>query len=351
MIENCYIRVDANNKIGSGHLIRAEILADELVNAGINIFFICKQIPEAYKSKLENKNYKVIIPPYDEQEEIAILNSIHTKNNLVITDSDDKVFYTKEFQQNIRKYGNKLMTITFYNDTHFYSDIILNQNIMATSQTYSTEPYTIKLLGTKYLILKKDYRILAAKNENKKQIPDKKTILLTFGGSDADDKTSFVYKALTKAKSDKAIKKIIIVLGALYQNKEHIENLTKLSGIPTEIYINTPKMPYLIYESDVMISSGGLTVWEAAALQKPVIILSSSDREIKSAKFLNDKQLAHYIGTKKDWTTQEKLSSELLKIITNNPLLESLANNFHKVVDTKGVFRVTEAIKNLSPLK
>ncbi len=347
MIENCYIRVDANNKIGSGHLLRSEILADELKSAGINVFFICKQIPETYKAKLENKNYKVIIPSENMPETEAILNAIDTTNNLVITDSDDKVFYTAEFQQKIRSLGNKLMTITFYNNTHFYSDIILNQNIMATYQTYSTEPYTIKLLGTKYLILKKDYRLLASKNEKIKANHEKKTILLTFGGSDADDRTSFVYEALTQINNIQAINKIIIVLGALYQYKNKIEQLAATSGIPTEIYMNTPRMPYLIYESDIMISSGGLTVWEAAALQKPVIIIAGSDREIKSGKFLAEKQLAYYLGTKNDWSSSQELSSTLQRIITNNNMLNSLASNFHKVVDTNGVLRVVEVIKKV----
>ena len=348
MIENCYIRVDTNNKIGSGHLLRAEILADELKEAGIDVFFICKQIPETYKIKLENKNYNVIIPKEETPETEAILNNIHTENNLVITDSDDKFFYSKEFQQQIRSQGNKLMTITFYNDTHFYSDIILNQNIMATYQTYSTEHYTIKLLGTKYLILKKDYRILANKQPYKQhKLSGKKTILLTFGGSDADDRTAFVYEALTQIKNTKVINKIIIVLGALYKNKNKIKQLAATSGIPTEIYMNTPCMPHLIYESDIMISSGGLTVWEAAALQKPVIIIAGSDREIKSGKFLANKQLAHYLGTKNDWISTQKLSTTLQYIITNEVLLNSFASKFQKVVDTNGVLRVVEVIKKV----
>ncbi len=61
MIENIYIRVDANSKIGTGHLVRTEILADELVKNNLKLHFICKTIPEKYAEKLEKRGYRVFL--------------------------------------------------------------------------------------------------------------------------------------------------------------------------------------------------------------------------------------------------------------------------------------------------
>ena len=52
MIKYAYFRVDANSVIGTGHLIRCEILADELNTRGIQTAFICTTIPNKYKKKL-----------------------------------------------------------------------------------------------------------------------------------------------------------------------------------------------------------------------------------------------------------------------------------------------------------
>ena len=56
MIKTCFIRVDANSNIGTGHLVRTEILDDELATRNYNIIFLCLNIPKKYSDKLDQKN-------------------------------------------------------------------------------------------------------------------------------------------------------------------------------------------------------------------------------------------------------------------------------------------------------
>ena len=276
MIKSCYIRVDANNNIGIGHLVRTEILADELAKRNYNIIFLCINIPKKYSDKLELKNYKVIILNGSESEQDNLLSIIEKNNeSLLIIDSDIEEFYSKKFQVSIRDNGIKLMIITFFHNYHFYADIILNQNIMALSQSYSSEDYTIKLLGPKNVILNSNYKIISKNLDNYKTNLKNKTILITFGGVDQPDRTSFVYKSLMQ--TEFSPDKVIIVLGALYGNRKILEKIVNKSKIPTEIYQNTPKMPYLFAEADIVFNSGGLTVWESGILKALNIIIGFSE--------------------------------------------------------------------------
>jgi len=343
MIKDCYIRVDADNMIGTGHLVRTEILADELSKNNYQINFLCRSIPKNYSDKLESKNYQVLILNNSESEQEVLLDVIEQKNeSILIIDSDFEEFYSKKFQLSIRDNGIKLMIITFYHKYHFYADIILNQNIMALSQSYASEDYTIKLLGPKNVILNNDYKIISKNLDNFKTNLKNKTILLTFGGVDQPDRTSFVYKSLMQIehKPDK----IIVVLGALYGNRKNLENVVNESRIPTEIYQNTLKMPYLLAESDIVFNSGGLTVWEAGVLKALNIIIGFSNREQIGGRFIGDNKLGIYLGKKNDFTL-ESLSEKIDAIIIKENT--ELVNNLSSKIDVNGVNNIIKSIKEL----
>jgi len=343
MITKCYIRVDANTTIGTGHLIRTEILADELKKHNIAVKFICNTIPENFQKKLIDKKYELHRINNTENELNQIINIIgNPENSILIIDSDKEEFYDKNFQIKIQQNGIKLMIITFYHNYRFYADIILNQNIMALSQTYSTETYTRKLLGTENVILNEDYRKISKQLYRYKTNLPNKTVLLTFGGMDKPDRTSFVYKAIlnTQPKPDK----VIIVLGALYQYRKKIEQLMANAAIKTELYQNTPKMPYLLAESDIVIGSGGLTVWEAAVLKNLVIIMGHSKREQIGGKFIGDNKLGIYLGTINNYT-QKSLCEKLSSIFSSD--YSSLVNNLSTKINADGIQNVINVIKEI----
>ncbi len=340
MTKTCYIRVDANKTIGTGHLVRTEILADELAKNNFIINFICKDIPKDYSQKLINKSYKIYRLKNNDSELKEISQIINDKNkSILIIDSDKPEFYTKEFQTKIKKQNIKLMIITFYNNHHFYADIVLNQNIMALSQKYSCEPYTKLLLGPKNVILKEDYRKIAQSLDKYKTKLPNKTVLLSFGGIDKPNRTEFVYKALLNCKNK--VDKIIIVLGSMYEHKAEIEELAKNDKIKTEIYQNTQKMPYLQAEADIMISSGGLTVWEAGAFKTLNIIMGFSEREQIGGKFIGNNNLGYYLGIKEDFDTN-KLSETLEQIIYNNN--DSIITKLYENIDVNGIQKVINQI-------
>lgn len=340
---NCYIRADADPRIGIGHLVRTEILADKLNEKGFEITFLCKSIPEKYHQQILSKGYRVNLIPSLQDELTYLLGIIsNTKRNVLIVDSDIEEFYTESFQVSIRQENIRLMMITFYNQYHYFADILLNQNIMALSQKYDCEAYTQKLLGPQYVILKADYQKISEDITSYKSRLGGKTILLTFGGIDEPDRTSFVYKSLMQTSYVPA--KIIIVLGAMYKYKADLESLVTSSHIETEVYQDTPQMPYLLAEANIVFNSGGLTVWESGVLGALNIIIGYSDREKIGGKYAGENGYAIYLGSKKDYSVHS-LADKIDSIFRQNN--QEFISKLNECIDVYGVNKVVDVIEKI----
>ncbi|AGF78956.1 spore coat polysaccharide biosynthesis protein, putative glycosyltransferase [Desulfocapsa sulfexigens DSM 10523] len=340
---NCYIRADANEIIGIGHLVRTEILADELSGRGFDVTFLCKTIPEKFCQKILLKGYRVEMVPLLGKELPYITEVIlNSDQNVLVVDSDIEEFYTEEFQRTIRRNNIRLMMITFYNQYHYYADVVLNQNIMALSQTYDSEVYTQKLLGPQYVILKAEYQKISKNLSHYKNKLDGKTVLLTFGGIDEPDRTSFVYKSLIKTLHSPA--KIIIVLGAMYKYKADLEKIIEISPIKTEVYQDTPQMPYLLAEANIVFNSGGLTVWESGALGALNIIMGYSEREKIGGLYAGENGYAIYLGSKQDYSVQS-LADTIDTILCQNN--QKYISKLSECIDVYGVNKVADVIENI----
>ena len=343
---NVFFRVDANRTIGSGHLVRCRLLAKQLKKENINSYFIYREIPDLYIQEMQNENFTCVKISETQNETtniIEIINRFNSGNSLLITDSDEEIFYTKEFKLKIKNAGIRLMTITFKNNNHFYSDIVHNQNIMAPALSYSTEPYTVRLLGTEFVILDPQFAEIQRKVEINWRTK-KNNVLISFGGSDKPDRTSLVYKLLQNFPGK--IEKIIIIIGALYQYKNILEKLIPESIIETELFQNTDKMPYLMSESKYAITSGGLTAWELGVTKTLNIIISHSQRETISAKFLTEHNYAYYLGNISS-LKENDIKNNLAVIFNNDDVNSKLVENLYKKINASGIEPVVEEIKKL----
>lgn len=342
-INNVFFRVDANRNIGSGHLVRCEIIADNIKSKypSSSIFFIVKSIPATFENRLNAKGYDVIQIPdssgNDLQNQLKLLEQY--QNTALIVDSDESLYYTKDYQLKIKEVADRLVMITFYNDSHFYADIVHNQNIMAPDLNYSCEPYTKMLLGTKYVVLKDRYKELV---KNKYQQADKrigKTVMLTFGGSDVPDRTGVSFEALQYLQD--RISKVIIVLGAMYKHRNKIENSIKNSDLETELYQNTENMPDLMAKCDIALTSGGLTCWEFGVLEVLNIIIPHSKREMLSASYMDRNRYAYSVNNIHDKRNEDL--AELIQDILNDDYSKRITK-LRKAIDVNGVDKLVKKI-------
>ena len=106
--------------------------------------------------------------------------------------------FDSEYQRNLKNAGLKLLFVDDLGQCeHYFADLVLDQNVHASEKMYQRrEPYTRLLLGSGYAMLRREFQ---AMREWRREIPAVgRTLLITMGGSDPDNFTLRLIKALAK---------------------------------------------------------------------------------------------------------------------------------------------------------
>jgi len=335
-VNQCFILADANLKIGTGHIMRTYILAQKLSKLNIEVTFLLANTSEKIKNWLtkQDQTFEEIKPQVrnNAQELIPFLTAIKKGKQLLLLDSDEPAFYKTNFQKTLRQFGIGIAMITLRNYP-FNLDILHNQNPLSLKEQYEINSEAKKLLGLNFLIVKNEYISLYEKSKTKNN-PSVKTLLLTFGGADSKRLTVRVIKVLNNLPKHNKFK-INVIVGALNQDYELINSLTENTHHDYVVYYNTPEMPKLMFESDLSINSGGLTVWELAICNTINFLIPTSDREIMTSEYLKAENLIFQEGDYNQITDQS-ISKTVLTIVEHKKKADEMCRNFHKLVNPGG---------------
>src|SRR5471030_2452428 len=275
-----FIRADGGNNIGIGHIMRMLVLAKEL-SKNNKVIFICKSsemsdnfgagnIEERILTcNVGNDKFKVGIEKVREngfeilfiREKYLIEDIIDLQNkykaDLIITDSYD---VDEEY---FNKLKSHFMLSGYVDDVNKYKmnvDFLINQNINAMDMDYRTNVnHDTKLfLGTKYCMLRDEFR----ENYNKKQTKEKvKDLFLTLGGMDERNNTLKILKQILNFNIN-----IHVVIGSAFK-ENLVDKLYNLSNINSNIKVyENANMSVLMKKCDIAISACGSTLYELCAM-------------------------------------------------------------------------------------
>lgn len=312
------LRVDGGKDIGMGHIMRTMALAndfkkDEEVR---RVFYITKNEPSAVK-KLKENDFEVIIIEKNltYEKEIEKVKEIIKREevNRLITDSYK---IDQNYLIEMRKEVDKLVTIHDYAPFAFPSHVVINGNVYAEDLDY--ESYygdTEFLLGTDYLLLRKEFR-----NLPEIEVRDKvQNILVTVGGYDLRNLTPKIIRALNELDLDEIEDQYIdkenlhidIVIGPSFDNLDQIVVEVEKSNLDISLNFNVKKMSKLMIRSDIAISSGGSTLYELAITKTPALVLLQADNQVRVAEKLDGKSIFN-LGLEMNFI---KIRYNIIKII------------------------------------
>lgn len=335
------IRADADERMGTGHVMRCVALAQEWSQQKGNVLFISCLSNNAVLERLKSMDFELCLikKSFPDPMDIKItLQKAEEKNAKILV--TDGYHFLPEYHEKIRANGIKLMVIDDYNHLSFYhGDILLNQNLGAEKFKYNTLAGTIKLLGPEFIMLRKEF--LTAKRDTIPRTGNIENILVTMGGTDPDNTTLKVIKALNLLTSlELSIK---IVLGPGNRNVEFIRNESAVSRHQCQIITNAVNMPELILWANFVISAGGSTAWELLYLRTPSLFLINAD---------NQKQLVEQIasvnaGINAGWhehTPITELAQKIGALINDKSLRNKIIHNTDMFIDGKGREKVIQAL-------
>jgi len=340
MKKTLIIRADANTRMGTGHVMRCIALGQAWQDAGGDVLFISCCESDPLKQRIKEEGFKLKTIPFahpetkdDVQQTIALAQENSAK--WIVTDG---YHFDLSYQQAIRNAGFKLLYIDDYNHLPEYEvDILLNQNIGAEEINYQCNSICRKLLGTRYVMLRREFRKASVKKSNKKEITN---ILVTMGGSDPDNVTLKVLQIL----DDLNIKNLVVKV-LLGPSNPHFNKLKEaIAQIKTECELirSVKDMPTLIRWADFAITAAGSTCWELAALRVPFVTVVLADNQEQVAL-----RLEQVVGVKRAGKSGSDLQKQLHKYCANifqdkQEKCNMIKTKLSGLVDLLGVDRVLD---------
>lgn len=249
-LDKLYIYVAGNKEIGLGHVYNVLELAVYFATYSIVFFVddkdvIAREILESYNYEVntcskkdlpntlsaENGVRRLIIDALDTEDEI-LKDLIH--HNVRVVSFEDR---------NVNKYEKRILINALYSGV-------------------SEHNY---YYGYEYFVMRRQF--VNRKTTFSENVSE---VLISFGGADPQNYTSFCYTELRKHYKGN----ITLIIGNANQKKYSVDDKTRLLA-------NVSNMAYYMRRADFAFTSAGRTSIECASMRLPAIVLNQNEREVE----------------------------------------------------------------------
>lgn len=298
-------RVDASSQLGTGHVKRCLILANELLERSVKVTFMSRNLPGNLLEEMKELTSSVIALPkldsklsqldwYKRYWEIDIAQCIERMKDMEGIDWLVVDHYGLDFhwEQRMRQRVKKIMVIDDLANRNHDCELLLDQNLLANMENRYDgllPKHAVQLLGPSYRLLDKVY----LRSQTVPRSHTVKRILISFGGSDPTGETKKVLQAITMVRKKEILYDVVI--GSSNPDKPFIlEHFGHLDGI--RLYPQVPSLAPLMLKADLAIGAGGVTTWERIAMGLPSITIETADNQHEVLNHLLQSGVIYHLG-------------------------------------------------------
>lgn len=327
---NICIRTDASVEIGTGHVMRCLVLAEDLRRNQCNVNFICREFPGNLIKNLEANGFKVWSLPVpestcngadfrrwlqnnwktDAKQTIELLNKQPEIDWFIV----DHYALDRQWEHIIKPRVKRLLVIDDLadrpHDCHMLMDQNLYRNMEGRYLKLVPEDATV-LLGSKYLLLRQEFRNPGCVKNRGRTV---NRILVSFGGSDPTNETMKALKAIYRLNRPNIA--VDVVVGFSNQNYSVIKGLCEKMP-QTKIHCQIDYLTELMAKADLAIGAGGSTTWERCYMGLPAITIETAENQSEILSFLSELGAVYHLGKSRE-VHEEDLAIHLQGLI-NSP--------------------------------
>lgn len=347
-------RVDASDRIGTGHAVRCVTLAETLKPRGADIVFICRDHPGNQAARIEQAGFPVrmlpappqgtaarddyaawlgVPPQQDADETISALAGAIVDWVVV-----DHYGLDALWERAVEPHAANILAIDDLANRAHACDVLLDQNhgTDADDRYKGLLPSACRqLLGPGYALLNSAYQRHEPRVRRKVE-----RILVYFGGVDSDNATGLALEAL----STPALSKIAadVVIGTRNPHREAIQAIAARRG-NTVVHGSLPHLADLMAQADLAIGAAGTTIWERLRCGLPSVVVGVAANQYSGAEALAAAGIIDYVGPL-GGVTADMLRTGVFRLADDPSRLERQSRAGPLMVDGLGAARLAEVI-------
>ena len=214
--------------------------------------------------------------------------------------------------------------------------IVLNSSMHAFKIKYPKKKGIRYLLGSKYILLRKEFWNVKA-NEAREKLS---SLTLTFGGNDIRNLNHLILEHLVK-KFPGMNKQLL-----LGDSKDQLNGLNLIKDKRTKLFsgIDAGELKKILRITDVAISAGGQTTNELARLGIPAISVAVADNQLGIVKGWAKSGFLIFAGKWNEQGLLKRIEDDLERLKNDFRLRKKMGSIGKRLVDGKGAERVVEIL-------
>ena len=334
------LRADASSTIGTGHVIRCQTLAVELVLRGWAATLASRDLPPGLARSVRASGIALVELPVDgtsEDEPKAIARNVSRPMDLVVVDHYD---LGADWERAAAPWADRAMAIDDLADRFQDVDIVLNQNLGASASRYlGLVPSPTRILsGPSFALIRPEFAAARARGRLREGRLDR--ILVFMSGIDRDDVTGRAARAAAALGV-----RVDVVVGADYPSQAALRAWARARpGV--DLHVDTPDMAGLMERADLAIGAAGSASWERCTLGLPTVLVTLADNQAETARLLAEAGAAVDLGWHASVTAGD-LEDALNELANDRERLVAMSEAAARITDGRGTIRVADELERL----
>jgi spore coat polysaccharide biosynthesis predicted glycosyltransferase SpsG/CMP-N-acetylneuraminic acid synthetase len=325
-------RVDGGAEMGMGHVYRSLAAAKAFKNVSrtADVCFLMRaDRPEGIRH-VSREGYQVRVL-HEEASELPAIRDYSP--NLIV---NDLPFVNDEYLRSLAKLGAS--TVNFVDSL---ADIETPHGMAAIIVAALAEEQ-VEHAGPDFAILREAFQQRSATVS-----PQGRLVVLSFGGSDPQKLTLKSLSALAALAAARPGVEVVAVLGPAFGHLPELNERIKSLSYQPRILNHVDHMADILVDADVVLCSGGMTVFEIAALGRPGIVLCQNAKEDeRMQRFAREGSIIHLgLGTEVGEDVIRETTRELLD---DTEQRRRMSEAGAALVDGKGASRVAAVMRGES---
>lgn len=333
------LRADAGDAMGMGHIMRCLALAQAWRAAGGACHLLTGAGGESARPRwvVENVDVTPLRAARGSEEDAAETagRAMDIGASWVVVDG---YHFGSRYQEVLKEKGRRLLAVDDYGHASpYHADLVLNQNAYATDAFYEHRgPGTRLLLGTSYLVLRKEFWPYRGW---RRRIPSvARQALISMGGEDPRDFARRAIEAVGRVSEPLDVR---VVVGPAYRHGDGLRCAAGDLRSRVTVVENAVGMAEHLAWADIAVLAGGTTSWEAAFLGLPSVTVALAENQKRVVEALASAGAALDAGWHED-VNADQLASSVEKLAADEERRTAMCRAGQELVDGNGVFRVVE---------